>query len=253
MKRARVIGTAAKALVVLATALFAVVPLSGCGAGQPVPRAVWLLQEGDPKLRVKSLDARQLGANLELVWTLGPGQGRALPSQSRDVTLTFIMPAGRNPNWKPFEVREGGSLVNHIVRPEEDYLKTGGSLGPQAIGAVRDRIGATGPVHLVTIRYPLDLGIVREPGDVTIRHVLGPQRMTVLTSYFRAGYSIEEDAASGAGPGIPEIRLDRGVALDASGVSAPGDYVFVVQRPLRLFALATVVIIVLAMLFIRRR
>ncbi|MDP2857081.1 MAG: hypothetical protein Q8P50_03785 [Bacillota bacterium] len=231
--------------------------LSGCGALQQVPKSVWLLQEGEPRLSVKSLEAEVSGSNLQLVWTLVPasGQDRATFSQGRAVTITLIAAADGNPNWKPFEVRDGDALVNHIIRPEDDYLKTGGSLAREAIDVVRRKLGTAGRLHIVTLKYPIDLAIAREPGDLTIKHLLGPLETTTLTRSFRAGYDVHAGfiPSTGFSPGVPEVRLGSGVTMRGAGIAVPGEYVFVTQRFHWMSRLATVAVILLVIPLVMRR
>jgi len=205
---------------VLVSMLLASGLLVGCTALQAVPRGVWLLQEGTPRLAVKSLQAEVTAGNLRLVWTLAPAtaQDLTLFEEGRTVVVTLVAAAEANPNWKPFEVRDGDALVNYLVRPEDDYLKTGGSLDRPAIDAIRRKLGTTGPVHLVTFEYPLRLGVTREPGDLSVKHLLGPFETTAVRQSFRAGC----DAQYGT---LPAARLGPGVTPGTAG--APREYVFV--------------------------
>jgi len=242
---------------ILTTAFLASALLCGCGVSQAVPKGVWLLQEGEPRLTVKSLEVEASGGNLQVTWTLAPasGQDRTVFSQGIAVMVTLVAAADSNPNWKPFEVRDGGALVNYMIRPEDDYLKTGGSLGRQAIDAIRRKLRTDGPVHLVTFKYPLDLGIAREPGDLTIRHNLGPYETTALRRSFLAGYDVQSgpSPATSLGPGVPDQRLGKGVALGETGVAYAGEYVFTTQQSHWMSRLATVSVILLVIPLVMRR
>jgi hypothetical protein len=250
-------GLARRAGAVLAGAVLASMLVSGCGAQHAVPKGVWLLQEGEPRLSVKSLDVEASGGNLQVTWTLAPasGEDRAVLSKGTAVMVTLIAAADGNPNWKPFEVRDGGALVNYIIRPEDDYLKTGGSLGRLAVDAFRLKLRTAGPVHLVTFKYPLDLGISREPGDLTIKHLLGPYETTALRRSFLAGYDVQSGSIPGTGlsQGVPDLGLGKGVAMSGTGVVRAGEYVLTTQRSHWMSRLATVAAILLVIPLVMRR
>ncbi len=208
-----------------------------------------MLQEGTPRLALQSVQVEASAGNLHLVWTLAPAtaQDRALFAGGGTATVTLIAAARANPNWKPFEVREGDALVNYLVRPEDDYLKTGGSLDRPAIEAIRRKLRTTGPVHLVTFEYPLKLGVAREPDELSVKHLLGPSETTTARKSFLAGC----DARYGA---LPVARLGPGVTPGTA--SAPGEYIFVTTTSTwssRAATVATILVVALIVIAAARR
>ena len=207
------------------------------------PVFLWVLQDGPLRLALESLSvSRASEAVLEVVWTFRPvGEPDRLAfSRGEPLAVTLVAAAERNPNWKTFEIRDTGALVNHLIRPEADFVKTGGSL--RYVDAARQLVegylpGRSENLYFITFAYPADLGVVREPVDLVVRSNLAPARRSAVEDGFVCGWTrpygaeISVDMHTGAGVlGSREV-----LPLLPGGVASGTDEAFrFTARPMRL-------------------
>ena len=130
-----------------------------------------------------SLSGTGDGGILDVTWAFDPCRsdprtepGAKPGTKVDEVLVTVVFLAEGNPNWKPLVVRDKEALINHMVRPEADYLATGGD--PAMVGLARALLDSYAPglplgAIYVTFVYPAEVpGVVREAGTLTIHHTL---------------------------------------------------------------------------------
>lgn len=175
---------------------------------QPAPVFAWFSQQGTMSLHLKSLrviDTASARLQMSLVFEPALGEKQNQSPASGQASITLIFASRQVPNWKSFEVRDGRALVNYLVRPEADYIQTGGDPSLVTLGRqLLDEVAGTQTgleLYFVTFGYPLDLGVSRpflEPLEVrqTLQPLLGKDRQHIFVLGSSA-YSPELDLSLG--------------------------------------------------------
>ncbi len=182
-------------------------------SGDVLPVFVWVTEDASERLEFISLRLEHVRGDLvEATWQFQS-------TEQSTSHITMIVASHGAPSWKQFEVLCGRALVNYLVRPERDYLRTGGD--PSKVHLARSLLKSHMPhlsldLHFVTFSHPLELGTAwQEEPLLTINQHISTRNGSLL----------------GLDKRVPETVFLIGSAIDARIARVPEGSMLIVHAP----------------------